>query len=135
MRSDRVPLPDGLTRNELLDAIEELKKGIPGGYGPSTFNDVLHEGKRYPPKPIVGIAATEKSGFNYIGGNFTGGLKSKCFKILIDNEFEIVEKSGESAVRKIKAAHETVNWSDEELHTSIEANLDMMARHRKHKPI
>ena len=84
---------------------ELTQKGIPEGYGPSTFYDVLYEGKRYPPKPIVGIAASKATGIEFRGEHFTGGLKSKCFKILADNGFNVVEKSGRSAVKKIRKAH------------------------------
>jgi 5-methylcytosine-specific restriction protein A len=94
--TDRVPLPSGISRQDLLAAIEELTHGLPDGYKDSTGYDVYHEGKRYPPKPIVGLAASALVGFDYRGKHFTGGLGSKCFQILEQNGFVIVTKSGQS---------------------------------------
>jgi hypothetical protein len=51
--ADRIP--DGITREHLLEAIRALDAGEPHPFGPSTGYDVLHAGKRYPPKAVVGI--------------------------------------------------------------------------------
>lgn len=93
---DRVPLPSQISRQDLLKAIKLLESGIPKGYKDSTGYDVLHEKKRFPPKPIVGLAATAVSGFDYRGKHFTGGLGSKCFHILSQSGFKVITKSDKS---------------------------------------
>lgn len=94
---NRKPLPENNTRNDLLDAINELGHKIPEGYADSTKFDVLHEGKRYPPKPIVGLAATKVSRDEFLGKHFSGEIGSKCFQILERHDFEIVTKANSYA--------------------------------------
>jgi hypothetical protein len=43
-----------------LSSLEELFAGrqlMTAQFGPSTFYDLLYEGRRYPPKAIVGLPA------------------------------------------------------------------------------
>lgn len=89
----RTPLPEGITRGDLLQAIADLDAGVPHPFAPSTGYDVLHEGRRYPPKAVVGIAATWRSGQPYGPESFTGGLGSTCFRVLRTNGFSIITKA------------------------------------------
>jgi 5-methylcytosine-specific restriction protein A len=88
----RAPLPDEITRTDLLQAIADLDAGTSHPFAASTGYDVLHEGRRYPPKAVVGLAATHRSGRLYGPEHFTGGRGSKCFRILEANGFTIVTK-------------------------------------------
>ena len=45
-----------------------------------------------PPKAIVGIASEILTGEKFTPKHFKGGLQSKCFRILEENGFQIVEK-------------------------------------------
>ena len=84
-----------ITRENIIDAIQEFDTGIEHQFGKSTGYDVLFEGRRYPPKAIVGIAAKYVINKQLGPYDFKGGLKSKCFRVLKDNQFEVVTK-GES---------------------------------------
>ena len=85
-------IPEGITRAHILDAIRALGDGVEHQFGESTGYDVLFEGRRYPPKAVVGIAARHIINRQLGPYDFKGGLKSKCFRVLEDNQFEIVTK-------------------------------------------
>jgi 5-methylcytosine-specific restriction protein A len=73
-----------------------LNHGIEHAFGGSTGYDVLFDGRRYPPKAVVGVAAKFHSGKQLGPYDFKGGLKSKCFRVLEQNGFEIVTKGDTS---------------------------------------
>jgi 5-methylcytosine-specific restriction protein A len=85
-------IPEGITREHLIEAIEKIQVGFPNKFAASTSYDVLHQGKRYPPKAVVGVAATKVLGEELGPADFKGGLQSRCFKVLATNGFEIVTK-------------------------------------------
>jgi 5-methylcytosine-specific restriction protein A len=85
-------IPDSVGRQHILKAIADLDNGIEHAFGRSIGYDVLYEGRRYPPKAVVGLAAGEILGTPLGPYNFKGGLKSKCFRTLIRNGFTIVTK-------------------------------------------
>ena len=100
----------------VVEAIRRFDSGAQHKFGPSTFYDLLYEGRRYPPKAIVGLAAAAVTGREYVPDDFSGGLDSKCFRILWDAGLETIfktdnqplseevlptEKYTEGAVRKV----------------------------------
>ncbi len=60
----------------------------------STKYDVIHDGKRYPPKAVVGVAAELLTEDSYGPEDFSGGLQSTCFKVLQNNGFTVFPKHG-----------------------------------------
>jgi hypothetical protein len=87
------PIPDEITREHILAAISDFKEGVDHRFGPSSTYDVLHEGERYPPKAIVGLAAAYILGKPLQPEDFGGGLETKCFRLLESNGFKIVRKT------------------------------------------
>ena len=85
-------IPEGITRQDVEAAVADCDDGVDHGFGPSTFYDLLHEGRRYPPKAILGLAARRLAGRVLQPTEFSGGEESRCFKILRDLGFEIVPK-------------------------------------------
>ena len=53
-------LPKGLTREHIEQAIAQLDTGAPHPFGASTDYDLLVNGKTYPPKAVVGLAASTR---------------------------------------------------------------------------
>ena len=49
-------IPAGLTRTHVLQALADLDAGVDHPFGQPTGYELLHEGKRYPPKAAVGLA-------------------------------------------------------------------------------
>lgn len=83
-------LPDGITRDHLLAAIRQFDDGVDHRFADSTGYDVLFEGRRYPTKAIVGLAARLLTGDDLGPEDFSGGRASKCFGVLQRCGFEIV---------------------------------------------
>ena len=55
-------VPDGITREDLTSAIQALDGGASHSFLDSHTYDVVHEGERYPPKAVVGLAASRVLG-------------------------------------------------------------------------
>jgi len=60
----------------------------------STKFDLIHSGKRYPPKAIAALAVRHQSGHLPSPSEFTGGAESKCFQLLRNAGFYVVPKAG-----------------------------------------
>ncbi|WP_431622724.1 HNH endonuclease [Enterobacter hormaechei] len=85
-------LPDFIPRECIIAAMRAYDEGITHPFSESRLYDVVFEGRGYPPKAIIGIAVLNITGVMLKPENFNGGLNSKCFRLLIDQGFEIVQK-------------------------------------------
>ena len=47
-------IPAGLSRTHVLQALADLDAGVDHPFGQPTGYELLHEGKRYPPKAVIG---------------------------------------------------------------------------------
>ena len=87
-----MPIPDNLTKEHLLEAIEKIdREGIPAN-GNSTYYDLIYKEKRYPPKLVISYANFFANGIELDRNSFSGGLKSTCFRLLKRNGFTIIKK-------------------------------------------
>jgi HNH endonuclease len=86
-------IPDGITRKDVLGAIERLDAGVEHGFRLSLKYDLVFEGRRYPPKAVVGLAAERLSGHILGPGDFSGGESSKSTRILRDLGFDVQIKN------------------------------------------
>jgi hypothetical protein len=85
-------LPENITRDHLLQAIEQVdQQGIPS-VAKSQFYDLLHNGRRYPPKLIVSWANKFANGEILDRNSFSGGKDTPCFNLLEGRGFLIVPK-------------------------------------------
>lgn len=91
-----------VAREDLLAAIGELRNGVQHSFGESTRYDVLHEGKRYPPKAVVGLAVRRSLGRPLQPHEFGGGVDTRCFKVLRKRGFSVVTKSASPKARLAK---------------------------------
>lgn len=136
----RRAIPEGINREHVLDAIAEFERQdeLPDGFGPSTGYDLIHEGQRYPPKVIVGLAAKLATGVTLTGGNFTGGEESKCFRVLRDCGFDVIAKDPNSAsmkkAAKEKASNKVRTWSAQEYSAAIATYMHMLVLELDGKP-
>jgi hypothetical protein len=55
-------LTEGLTSANVLSAIRAIDRGVAHPFGPPIRYELLYEGKRYPPKAVVGLAVKHASG-------------------------------------------------------------------------
>ncbi len=86
-------LPDTLPSEVVREAIGQYDAGTAHGFADSTGYDLVYDGRRYPPKAIVGLAARLATGTEFGPEDFSGGVGSKCFRLLQQAGFEIVDKS------------------------------------------
>jgi hypothetical protein len=66
-------IPKGLTREYVLRAIAELDAGIEHSFGPPTGYELVHEGKRYAPRAVIGPACRSLLGRVLLPQEFSGG--------------------------------------------------------------
>jgi 5-methylcytosine-specific restriction protein A len=85
-------IPDGITRQHIVEAIRDLDRGTRHVFGESTGYDVLYDNRRYAPKAVIGLAVGKLTGVPLGPYDFKGGLKTKCFRILEANGFAIITK-------------------------------------------
>jgi 5-methylcytosine-specific restriction protein B len=83
---------DQITREDILDAIDALDRSEPHAFGPSTYYDLLENGRRYPPKAVVGLAARRVLGRALRPDEFAGGHGGWAFSLLQRRGFKIVDK-------------------------------------------
>jgi len=85
-------IPKNITKIHLLQAIDKIEQeGIPDD-GDSQYYDVLYNGRRYPPKLVVSYSNLFANGEIIDRKKFPGGINTQCFKLLEENQFQIVPK-------------------------------------------
>ena len=93
-----MPIPDNITREHILKAIQQINEtGIPNHYQSSTY-DLIFDGLRYPPKLVFSYANYFANGVKLSHKEFHGGADTECFSILKSNGFEIVSKEMNLAI-------------------------------------
>ena len=88
----RRSLPNGITKNHILEAIKLISSGRETNFADSTKFDLYYNENRYPPKAVLGLAAELHTGEAYYPSDFSGGVTSNCFRILRSLGFQIVPK-------------------------------------------
>ena len=83
---------DQITREALLEAIQQIDQGESSDFGPSLMYDVIHEEKEYAPKEVVGFAVKNQLGRTLVPNDFEGGIGSPCFSVLLSNGFTLRQK-------------------------------------------
>jgi hypothetical protein len=66
-------IPAGLTREHVLKALAELDAGVEHPFGTPTKFEVVHGGKRYAPKAVIGLACRHLLGQIRQPDEFSGG--------------------------------------------------------------
>ena len=88
-------VPGNISREPLLQAIEEIRRsGVPSG-AQSTIYDVVFEGERFPPKLVVSIANRFANGEDLDRQTFGGGPDKPAFRLLERHGFTIERKVGQ----------------------------------------
>jgi len=94
-------IPDNITREHLLNAIEEIKEnGIPPGRQSSTY-DLIYEGNAYPPKLVISFANKYANDIELSHDEFKGGDETPAFKLLRNYGFEIVKKTDSNVFHQL----------------------------------
>lgn len=76
-------LPDHLSGECIIAAIRAYDAGVAHQFKSARLYEIEFEGRRYPSKAIVGLAATLATGTEFTPADFSGGIKSKCVRLLL----------------------------------------------------
>jgi hypothetical protein len=107
-------IPAGLTRDHALQALAELDAGATHDFGDPTKYELLWEGRRYPPKAVVGLAFRHLKGYPLRPEDFSGGeAPGQANHVLRKLGFTVVRK-GEAAEGDEDAAAGK-DWSEGEV--------------------
>ena len=107
-------IPDGITRQDVDAAITDFDAGVVHDFAPSTRYDLVVNGKRYPPKAIVGLAARRLAGRSLTPRDFSGGEGSRCFRILRGLQYDVQRKPGLVDSRyAVITENDASEWHDE----------------------
>lgn len=66
-------IPRGLAREHVLRAIADLDAVVEHPFGLPTGYELVHEGRRYPPKAVIGLAHRHLAGRLLRPEEFSGG--------------------------------------------------------------
>src|SRR3954469_20912103 len=106
-------IPAGLTQEHVLRALADLDRGLDHPFGPPTGYELVHQGKRYAPKAVVGLACRYSIGRILRPEEFSGGeAPGQANFVLRKLGFTVVPKGEESAAVE-RASHE--DWTEEEV--------------------
>jgi hypothetical protein len=106
-------IPRGLTREHVLLALAELDAGILHPFGEATKYELVHEGKRYAPKAVVGLACRHLTGKVPSPQEFSGGeAPGQANHVLRQLGFTVILK-GKDVPDDEKAAQR--DWSEAEV--------------------
>lgn len=119
-------IPDGITKDDIESALHLLREQAPHEFGESTGYDLVQDGNRYPPKAVLGLAASRLIGHPLGPYDFKGGEKSQCFRILRELGYIIEKKSA--------AAGSGEDWTEEEVRALVEDYFQMLAEETAHRP-
>ena len=83
-------IPDGLTRQHVLTALEELDAGIEHSFGAPSAYQLTYDGKAYAPKAAIGLAFRHLTGSVLSHRDFSGGeQKGQANFVLRELGFEV----------------------------------------------
>lgn len=86
-------IPNNIEKNHIAQALAEIdKEGVRPGRHSSTY-DLVHDGKRYPPKLVISIANKYANGEELDPSTFPGGAGTHCLETLEEFGYEIVQKN------------------------------------------
>src|SRR5204863_88038 len=105
-------IPRGLTREHVLSALAELDRGADHPFGPATGYELAHEGRRYAPKAIVGLACRHLLGRVLAPNEFSGGEAPGQANFVLRGLGFTVERIGEVAGEEEKGRQD---WSENEV--------------------
>ena len=86
-------IPEGLTADHVHRALADLDSGLAHPFGLPTGYELVHKGKRYPPKAVNGLAIKHLTGKDCGPKDFKGGqAQGQANSALRKLGFDIAEK-------------------------------------------
>jgi hypothetical protein len=113
-------IPRGLTRAHVLLALADLDAGIAHPFGEPTKYELVHEGRRYAPKAVIGLAHRHLTGEILTPDRFSGGeapgqanyvLRQLGFTVVLKGEaVPDDEKEGRRNWTEVEVAHVVADY-------------------------
>lgn len=110
-------IPKGLERSLVLQALSDLDGGTDHPFGAPTGYELIHDGKRYPPKAVVGLAHLHLAGRILMPEEFSGGeAPGQANFVLRELGFTVERKDKGPVLDSIEEASERGRaWSRDEV--------------------
>jgi hypothetical protein len=110
-------IPKGLTREHVLGTLADLDAGIDHPFGAPTGYELVHEGKRYPPKAVIGLAFRHLQGTILHPEEFSGGeAPGQANFVLRELGFTVERKDAGSVIESsVEASERGQPWSHDEV--------------------
>jgi len=113
-------IPKGLTPEHVLKALADLDAGIEHPFGRATGYELVHDGKRYAPKAVVGVAIRHLTGEILHHSQFSGGeAPGQANFVLRQLGFKVESKPDDQV-------ESSTVWSDDEVGLLIADYFDML---------
>src|SRR5262245_1175796 len=125
-------IPAGLTREHVLRTLADLDAGIDHPFGRPTGYELVHHGKRYAPKAVVGLACRYSIGRTLTPDEFSGGeAPDQANFVLRKLGFTVVRK-GEATAEEEQPARQ--DWTEWEVGLIVADYFAMLERELFGKP-
>jgi hypothetical protein len=123
-------IPPGLAVEHVLKALAELDAGVAHPFGSPTGYELVHDGKRHPPKAVVGLAFRHAMGRLLRPDEFSGGeAPGQANYVLRQLGFTVVEKA------KPEEEKTRTPWSESEVRLVVADYFSMLEKELLGKPL
>jgi hypothetical protein len=121
-------IPKGLTRECVLQALADLDAGIEHPFGPPTGYELIHEGRRYAPKAVIGLACRSLVGRVLLPEEFSGGeAPGQANHVLRELGFTVMPKDTDpTAEESAEALERGQPWSAYEVELILADYFEML---------
>jgi len=106
-------IPPGLTKEHVLRSLADIDGGTAHPFGDPTKYELVHEGKRYAPKAVIGLACRYSIDRVLTPDEFSGGEAPGQANFVLRKLGFIVVRKGEEAAEEEKPIHK--DWSEQEV--------------------
>jgi hypothetical protein len=117
-------IPPGLKKEHVLRTLADLDGGIDHSFGQPTGYELVHDGKRYAPKAVVGLACRYSVGRILTPEEFSGGEASGQANFVLRKLGFTVVRKGEETAEEEKPAHK--DWTEQEVGLIVADYFDML---------
>jgi hypothetical protein len=115
-------IPSGLSIEHVLLALADLDSGTDHPFGSPTGYELVLEGKRYPPKAVIGLAFRHSTGQILPPEDFSGGEAPGQANHVLRSLGFVVEKKGDDPPE----SEARVDWSEDEVRLIVADYFDML---------
>jgi hypothetical protein len=124
-------IPAGLTQEHVLRAMADLDTGIEHSFGQPTGYFLVHEGKHYAPKAVIGLACRYSIGRVLTPDEFSGGeAPGQANYALRKLGFVVIKKVEEEE----QEAQTGKDWTENEVRLTVADYFDMLEAELLGKP-